>query len=158
MGCDIHSRAERKNADGKWEVIPGIHPFDGRSYGMYGFLAGVRNYSAVTPIAEARGIPEDAPRPNTSDEDEFGGIHDLGDHSFSWLSVAELRAFDYNQPMEDRRVTRQTSANSFDGGCTAEPGGGEMTTYREFLGSGFFRDLQKLVDVGAERVVFGFDS
>lgn len=139
MGCDIHSHAERQ-VGGKWEAIPDLRPFDWRSYGMYGFLAGVRNYSAVTPLATPRGLPKDAVV-----EDEGW----LGDHSHSWLSVEELTAFDYDQPMEDRRVTRQ---------ITAEPGGGEMTTYREFLGPAFFADLEKLKAAGAERIVFGFDS
>ena len=39
MGCDIHSFAEKKTQQG-WEFID-LAPFDRRSYGMYGFLAGV---------------------------------------------------------------------------------------------------------------------
>lgn len=60
MCCDIHSYAERKVGD-RYELVndrvfpteygaPHSAPFDWRSYGMYGFLAGVRNYSEVTPI------------------------------------------------------------------------------------------------------------
>ena len=26
MGCDIHSHAERKSADGKWEKVPDLQP------------------------------------------------------------------------------------------------------------------------------------
>lgn len=157
MGCDIHTRAQKRNGD-KWEDLP-FEPFDWRSYGMFGFLADVRNYSAVPPIAQPRGLPPDIVRSNPN----FYGEHDddyngFGDHSFSWLSVEELLAFDYDQPLEDRRVTRQTAPNLWDGGCTAEPGGGKMTTYREFLGESFFRDLDRLKEIGAERVVFGFDS
>ena len=152
MGCDIHSRAERK-VGGKWEVIPGLAPFNWRSYGMYGFLANVRNYSAVPPLAEPRGIPDDAPKVGEYDE-----YSDLGDHSYSWLSVDELLAFNYDAPVEDRRVTVQVAPNCWNGGATAEPGGGEKTTYREFLGEAFFKDLEKLKAEGAERIVFGFDS
>jgi hypothetical protein len=157
MGCDIHITAQRRTSEG-WEDVTGSFaqgpaPFDWRSYGMYGFLADVRNYSAVPPISPPRGLPDDY----TSPLDEYGGC-ELGDHSFSWLTVEELAAFDYDQPLEDRRVTRQTSANSWDGGRTAEPGGGEQTTYREFLGGAFFHDLEELKRVGAERIVFGFDS
>lgn len=150
MGCDIHSRAE-KRVGGKWQVIPGFEPFDWRSYGMYGFLANVRNYSAVPPLAEPRGIPEDAP------PDDEEGIW-LGDHSFSWLSLEELLAFNYDAPLEDRRYTRQEAPNFWNGAATSEPGQGTMTTYREFLGDAFFKDLQKLQEMGAERIVFGFDS
>ncbi len=147
MGCDIHSQAE-KRVEGKWEAIPDLLPFDWRSYGMYGFLANVRNYSAVPPISEPRGLPPDA----TGDTD-----YTYGDHSYSWLSVEELLAFDYDQPMEDRRVTR-TVGNFTNGGVTAEPGGGSQTTFREFLGPHFFEDLEKLKAAGAERIVFGFDN
>jgi len=150
MGCDIHSRAE-KCVNGKWLVIPGFEPFDWRSYGMYGFLADVRNYSAVPPLSQPRGLPNDAP------PDEEEGIW-LGDHSFSRLSLKELTAFNYDQPLEDRRYTRQEAPNYFNGAATAEPGNGKMTTYREFLGEAFFKDLQRLREMGAERVVFGFDS
>lgn len=146
MGCDIHTQAERK-VNGKWEAISGFVPFDWRSYGMFAFLAGVRNYSAVPPISEPRGLPDDAVQSD-----------DLGDHSFSWLSMDELLAFNYDQPLEDRRYTRQEGPNFFNGGATAEAGEGTMTTYREFLGKAFFADLEKLKAAGAERVVFGFDS
>jgi hypothetical protein len=149
MGCDIHTQAERRT-EGRWEIIPGLHPFDWRSYGLFGFLANVRNYAAVPPISEPRGIPDDSP----------GGGDDgyLGDHSFSWLSVDELCAFDYDQIVEDRRVTRPIAPNLHSGHCTADPGGGRMTTVREFLGERFFEDLAKLRAAGAGRIVFGFDS
>lgn len=158
MGCDIHIIAQRRNGD-TWEEVSGEFtdgpaPFDWRSYGMFGFLANVRNYSAVPPISEPRGLPEDHDPGNV---DEYGGCF-LGDHSFSWLSVEELLAFDYDQPMEDRRVTRQIGPNAWSGAVTADPGGGEMTTYRVFLGEAFFNDLAELQRIGAERIVFGFDS
>lgn len=151
MGCDIHTVAQ-KRVGSKWEDVP-YTPFDWRGYGMFGFLADVRNYSAIPPIAPRRGLPDDFVMPR----DQFDET-DLGDHSFSWLSVEELTKFDYDQPVEDRRYTRQEGPNFFNGAATAEPGHGTMTTYRAFLGEGFFRDLQKLQELGAERVVFGFDS
>jgi hypothetical protein len=147
MGCDIHTVAQKKTAAG-WEDLD-FRPFDWRSYGMFGFLAGVRNYSAVAPIAEKRGLPDDF------DADRF----DCSDyHSRSWLSVDELTAFDYDQKMEDRRVTRQVAEGWYDGGQTAEPGGGVTMTYREFLGESFFADLLELQDIGADRIVFAFDN
>lgn len=150
MGCDIHSRAERC-INGKWEVIPNLHPFDCRSYGVFGFLADVRNYSAVPPISDARGLPGDhAP------EDQDNGW--LGEHSQSWLSIEELLAFNYDAEIEDRRVSRQLGPNLWTGAATADPGGGEMTTFRSFLGDWFFEELEKLKAAGAERIVFGFDS
>lgn len=151
MGCDMHCRAERK-IDGKWTVLEvSPPPFDWRSYGMYGFLADVRNYSAIPPIAEQRGLPDDAP----PEDDE---VQWLGEHSFSWLSMEELLAFNYDKPVEDRRVTKQLGERSWTGAATAEPGGGKMTTYREFLAEGYFTELERLKAVGTERIVFGFDS
>lgn len=154
MGCDIHSHAERKSANGKWEKVPDLQPFSSRDYGTFGFLAGVRNYSDLTPLAEQRGIPEDA-SPEVSEDYEGWGSDA---HSASWLSVAELSAFDYDAQCEDRRVTRQIAPNLFSGGCICEPGEGKQQTYREFLGKWFFEDLQKLQDAGAERVIFWFDN
>jgi hypothetical protein len=143
MGCDIHTRAEKRVA-GKWTVIDGFRPFDWRDYRMYGFLADVRNYSAVPPIAEPRGLPSDmAPAPP---------FEYLGDHTFSWLSVKELASFDYDSLVEDRRCTVQIGPNAWDGGATAAPGAGWITTYREFLGRGFFDDIEKLKAIGAERI------
>lgn len=143
MGCDIYIIVQ-KRTDNAWADMPEISVFDWRSYGMFGFLANVRNYSAVTPIAEQRGLPAD-----------FGSAedYDVGDHSFSWLSVQELANFDYDQSMEDRRVMRENN-----GGCTASPGEGVSMSYREFLGPAFFSDLEKLKTSGAYRIVFGFDS
>lgn len=151
MGCDIHIVAE-KRVNGQWEIIPRLHPLDWRSYGMYGFLANVRNYSAVPPISAPRGCPDDSPA--RDDQNDFW----LGDHSFSWLSVEELCAFDYDRQMEDRSCGRQIAPNMWSGAETCEPGEGEQTTFRAFLGDNFFRDLAKLKEAGAERIVFGFDS
>lgn len=146
MGCDIHTYAQKKVND-KWETIPYV-PFDWRSYGMFAFLADVRNYSRVIPISEQRGLPED-----------FDGDLDPSFyHSHSWLTVTELLEFDYDQNMEDRRVARMIGPNVFSGGETADPGDGLMTTYREFLGEAFFEDLQHLQEIGAERIVFAFDN
>lgn len=158
MGCDIHSYAERKAGD-KYETVESTlftyydEPFGWRAYGMFAFLAGVQNYSGIPPISEPRGIPADASTKVAAAYDDWSADA----HSASWLSVDELEAFDYDQPVEDRRVTRQTSWG-WDGGCAAEPGGGTMTTYREFLGDGFFKDIKTLREVGADRVVFWFDN
>ena len=152
MGCDIHAYPERRDGN-KWIALYG-EAFDWRAYGLYGFLAGVRNYSDVPPIAPQRGVPEDM-SPQVAEE-----YYDWGSdrHSPSWLSMDELLSFDYDQPVEDRRVTRQLGPNLFNGGSTAEPGGGRMTTFREFLGADYFKELDRLKALGAERIVFWFDN
>jgi len=154
MGCDIHSFAEKKDEVGNWEVIPDFEPFDWRSYGLYGWLADVRNYSGLTPISKPRGFPSDASFEVKDDYETW----DCDAHSASWLSVAELLAFDYDAPCEDRRVSRQIGPNLWSGGETCAPGEGEQTTYREFLGESFFNELDKLKELNAERIVFWFDN
>lgn len=151
MGCDIHCRTE-KQIEGKWSRV-GRAGF-WRNYGLFGFLANVRNYSAVPPISEPRGFPDDASKSVRLDYESWSSDA----HSASWLTVAELTAFNYDTPMEDRRVTRQLAPNYFDGGCTAEPGCGRQTTYREFLGSKYFDELRRIEQSGAERIVFWFDN
>jgi hypothetical protein len=152
MGCDIHSQAEHI-VDGKWRRVGSAYqPFNWRCYGIFAFLAGVRNYSGIKPIAEARGMAPDV------DYDDGDSDHWLGDHSHSWLALDELLSFDYNQLTEDRRVTVQVSARAWDGARTCAEGDGKKMTYREFLGDSFFDELKKLKSMGAERIVFGFDS
>lgn len=153
MGCDIHAYAERKVGD-KYEAIRDVSPFDYRNYGLYGWLADVRNYSAVTPIAAKRGLPDDM----SADVREEYELWEMDAHSASWLALSELLAFDYDQQMEDRRVTRQVGPNAWSGAITCDPGEGEKTTYREFFGGRFFDDLEKLKASGADRVVFWFDN
>ena len=165
MGCDIHIYVEQRQADGSWSKVdwPSARPddyidgpFDWRSYGVFGFLGYEgRNYSEVPALAEIRGLPEDV---STSVREDSDGIDW---HSHSWLSVDELSAFDYAQTFEDRRVTVQTGPRTFNGGATAEPGGGQVVSYREFLGDSFMNDLATLTAmnaVRATRVVFWFDS
>lgn len=107
MGCDIHSRAELKFGD-EWETVTEalwpsdwfkhdapvtpynvpyvVEPFRSRNYGLFGLLAGVRNYSGLTPLAEPRGVPEDAGDGWKAYVAEWSG--DL--HSMSWFTHAEL--------------------------------------------------------------------
>ncbi len=151
MGCDIHAYAEIKEK-GKWEFT-GINPFDFRSYGLFGFLAGVRNYSEAEPIAKERGVPSDL-SPEVSESNESW---DSDGHSHSWVSLKELLDFDYEKKFHDMRVTRDGNgaarARSLDEA--------EHTTYREFLGHGYFKDLDELKELGDPanvRIVFWFDN
>lgn len=153
MGCDIHIHAEKKVGD-RFVSIPNVVPFDSRDYGTFGFLADVRNYSGVPPIAAPRGFPADAADTTKLDYESWG----VDAHSPSWLSIAELTAFDYSAIVEDRRYTQQTGPNSFNGGATCERGHGKLQTWREFLGDHFMSDMQELKDAGADRVVFWFDN
>ncbi len=164
MGTDIYSFAIDANGKpiegGKWadgkehDPIYGIgsgEPFGRRSYAVFGFLADVRNYSGVTPISQPRGLPADL-KFSEEERDEFDGSY-----AHSWLSVAELVAFDYDALTEDRRVTRMTPGGFMSGAETCDIGEGQTMTYREFLGPDFFHDIAELQRIGADRVVFCFD-
>lgn len=167
MGCDIHLWYERKNFLSEWEDVPvpldewKAGPLDHRSYAIFGFLADVRNYSAIKPICEPRGWPEDFRYSSAGRTDDRYWCRDDYDYDFmfdeyhthTWLSIDELLNYDYDQLVEDRRVTINNN-----GGCTCEPGDGKTETLREFLGEGFFRDLKTLKECGVERIVFAFDN
>ena len=174
MGCDIHSFAEVRK-DGIWEkvenVFPlddfdkkyynkdfGSEPFSHRSYGLFAWLADVRNYSDITPICEPKDIPDDV-SPLIAEEYESW---EWDAHSASWLSVKEMLDVDYAVEIWDRRVVREVSPNHFSGGCLAEEGEGDHTTLNEFLeGTEYFETLDILKTLGDPedvRVIFWFDN
>ncbi len=174
MGCDIHSFIEVRR-DGKWEletrpVLPltghcleyslkytndkathTSHPFDWRSYGMFGFLANVRNYSLSPVIQEpTHTIPEDVCE---WIRDKFDGSDY---HSRSCLTLRQLAEYNYDQTFWDRRI--QKGGN---GAALAEEGEGEMVTLRDFLGKAFFDEIEvmkTLGDLDDVRVIFCFDN
>ena len=175
MGCDIHSHAEVKQPDGTWKNIGKVfpvndktwagiiksefeEPFYQRNYGVFGFLANVRNYAHVPPIAEVKyAIPEDA-APETKESYESW---DCDAHSASWLTLEQLLAVNYEETFWNRRVTKQTASNCWNGAALAEEGEGTHETLRDFLGSTFFAHLETLKGLGKPedvRVVFWFDN
>lgn len=153
MGTDIHTYVERR-VDGKWEAMRHLDNelFGCRTYAVFGFLANVRNYSAVPPIAAPRGLPDDL---SQSIREIYEASRNYV-HTPSWLLASELLNFDYDQPVEDRRVRQGNTPEPHSDTC--EPGEGYITTYRELLGSPFFRSLESLSAAGAARLVFFFDN
>lgn len=78
MGCDIHGfLQDRRYGDEQVSIVP-----HSRNYTLFAALAGVRNYDEITPLCEPRGLPADF----VYDEDKY----DLGDHSFTWLTLKEI--------------------------------------------------------------------
>lgn len=170
MGCDIHTFIEKRNK-GTWEYIKdGVipitssfsveydkkivtnEPFDWRSYGMFGFLADVRNYSECPVICSPKGFPEDASKEVLEEYNiRYGDAH-----SASWLTVKELADYDYHQVFWDRRIMKNNN-----GASKAEEGEGEYLSMRQFLGDNFFANLEALKLLGNPeevRVVFWFDN
>jgi len=164
MGCNIHAYIEIKKED-NWDSLsepifkldhydkkaPGethtVTPFKYRNYGLFGFLADVRNYSCIPPIVTRRGVPE-------SPSMEFAREYERGRHSFSWIAASELLSFNYDASFEDRRDMNGNSD-------TLAEGEGVIVTYREFLGARYFDDLEairRLGDPTNVRLVFCFDS
>jgi hypothetical protein len=175
MGCDIHIFAERrKAADSDWQPVfnhftldrfdqeyykkdKGDKPFDWRSYSMFAFLAGVRNYDRCDPISEPKGLPSDVSQYVRDDYKKWDGDA----HSDSYLTLKELIEFDYDKEFWNRRVTKQLSTNSWTGAGLAEEGEGKIISYRENLGEFFFVHLEELKALGEPenvRIVFWFDN
>jgi hypothetical protein len=135
-------------------------PFDGmRSYGLFGFLADVRNYSEVPVIAAPQWtIPADASSKVRQEYEEWNGSA----HSATWLTLKQLQDFNYDQVFWDRRITRQEGSGYWNGAARAEEGEGEHLPIREFLPRLYFDHLETMAHLGYEpedvRLVFWFDN
>lgn len=113
MGCDIHLYAE-KRVDGEWVSADAWEPNEdypeesrrrvevdygkrfykeGRDYALFGILAGVRCGNRE-PIAAPRGMPEDASSEVRAECDVWAS----DGHTHSWLTVAEIMAYDWTSP------------------------------------------------------------
>jgi hypothetical protein len=122
MGCDIHLVVERRRRDGRWErVLPPEEArdpclvqndrrralfswYDGRNYALFAILADVRNYGGyLHPISSPRGLPPNIAPESRLIEDYTLRVDDddvfSGDHSFSWLTLAELQAYRWTRPV-----------------------------------------------------------
>lgn len=118
MGCDIHLIVQARR-DGAWEdvVLNLDAPIDwddytesfweARSYATFALLADVRNHDGrVQPIAGPRGLPDDFECDDArwkvgNDGNLVGDVErngkDLGEHSHSWVTLAELKAVPADQ-------------------------------------------------------------
>lgn len=120
MGCDIHLRVQ-KRVNGEWlfaeslvydkwspdRLKPEVW-YKGRNYDLFAILANVRNGHGFAgcdtgdgfkPIADPRGLPNGLTEYEKDGEDcEFW----FGDHSYSWLTLAELLAYDWSQETNRR--------------------------------------------------------
>jgi len=132
MGCDIHLYVERK-INGKWVSADKWTPdeeeserkvvtyddsfYNGRNYSLFAILADVRNEgTAYDPndavdaefnvIVPPRGIPKDA----CSSVKAEAVVWDWDGHNHSWLTLAELLAFDWTQKNQCAGIIYSASA------------------------------------------------
>lgn len=94
MGCDIHAMKEsRENFWWKNEGEPDID----RDYELFAVLAGVRDRYGIEPVAEPKGVPEDA-------STEYLALYEYEGadaHTPSYLSLAELKGYDQEMELDD---------------------------------------------------------
>lgn len=83
MGCDIHASVEFQE-HGQWYVAFRCEHLD-RWYALFGRLVPHVRAPDETPVAEARGLPDDCATTRWHAEE-----YPLGDHTFSWLTKDEL--------------------------------------------------------------------
>jgi len=129
MGCDIHLYVEKRDENGKWVSADTWTPDDwaakegkdqfvvsfenrfyvDRNYDLFAILADVRNgygFAGIDtgdgfiPIADPRGLPFDV----TLAVHAEGDAWDCDGHSHSYFTVAELKAYNWNQTTKHRGV------------------------------------------------------
>jgi len=141
-------------------------PFGYQCYGMFALFAGVRNRSGSPVLSAPRGLPEDISEaallhlvPEINQVEDYGlyggfdteqpdtvaeriAMADKESYDHSWLSAAELLAFDY-----ERSFTDVNAVPPLD------------TTCRECLGEMYFTHLDALKTLSAAhdvRILFCF--
>lgn len=138
MGCDIHALIERRverfkardDRPASYRWLNSGDPDIGRNYEMYAVLAGVRNSDDIVPIAEPRGLPSFKGWERFSDGERLEQMaerYDSDGHSHSWLTLAEIKAYDTEQEIEDQsyiggrdETGRVTSTYRWGSAATAE--------------------------------------
>jgi hypothetical protein len=138
MGCDIHLHVERRT-DAGWERIPSDgdgdgegdnlwdtrHWYSGRNYKLFAILADVRNnygfagtYTGerLNPITSPRGLPADVSREVQEESDYW----DCDGHDHSYLTVAEILAYDWDQTAILTRLVNDVKRGDLPEGGHAE--------------------------------------
>lgn len=131
MGCDISAAVERWGSEAPGPACWRFHQALtlNRNYHLFSILAGVRRDHE--PIAPPRGLPtdldpesctkpwhKDPTHPYHHPDGCPGATADFGDHSYSWLLLSELRAYDWDKRLIDggciplRDVDRRDSCDA----------------------------------------------
>lgn len=138
MAGYIRVHLERRDDTAAFVELPESDLLRARNYTRFAFLAGVSNWANIIPISPPRGLPDDASETVRQAQAKGRG------HAASWLTLDELLNFDYDRPLSFREDLRPPE-------CTAN-------TYRELLDDRFLSELRELQAIGAQRIVFWFDS
>lgn len=152
MGCDIHIWAEKVNDFGTRVTERLAYNDETRCYGAFAFLAGIRNYSGITPLDSPRGLPPDC------DELLREKLSDSFYHSHSWFTLDELNAVNYDKLVENRRYSAEVWAGFVSGSCTAPKGQGTMMPLRQIINKHYVNLFKRLKDEGYTRIIFAFDN
>lgn len=154
MSCDITIFAEvRIKKTLNWEKVKKIFsyydkkkaagPFAWQNYGLFGFLANVRNYSKCETIKKPMGLPLQLSQGVQAEWES----EKWNSHSASYLKLSDLLAFDYDKTFVNQRANDEDYLKTM--------------TDREFLGDLFFTNLKELQQLGEPndvRVIFWFDN
>src|SRR5262245_4875573 len=106
MGCNIHIIIERKNEVGAWERVSSQSMpecFANRCYALFGILADVRNGTGFAGLVTGDSWPSIAPNRDLPEDATYKHGDWLGDHSFTWIGLGELRAFDWDGVIRGQR-------------------------------------------------------
>lgn len=131
MGCDIHSFAEVKDNNGKWNVVKEevftnphyrkedpqegwnkpyqVELYSGRNYDLFAILANVRNGYGFAGVNTGEGFkpisePKGLPDDISKTVKESAERWDEDGHSHSWFTVKELKEYDWHQLTMKRGV------------------------------------------------------
>lgn len=164
MGCDIHLQVERQRPDGSWARV---HPIDvnpkalgqcgptddvevysDRCYPLFAILADIRNSYGLIPLLIAKGESE-ATRGLPLDTTLSTRYDDLGDHSFSWLTLEELEYYPWLAPQDRQEGSAWT---------VMIPAEMVHKFYKETIPLLRALAAKEQVTYSKIRIVFGFDS
>jgi len=179
MGTDIHLAAEVYR-DGGWHLADVDLP-ENRNYVSFAVLADVRNGfgfagydtgDTISPISLPRGLPDDM-SPELLERMQARGDRWIwmGEHSQSWVTLAELLSYDLDQPIILRGMVHPDEVER----CrrTGEPPRGAVAWHRDpswermeweeplrdnaSLVVSLIDALMPLGEPSRVRIVFGFD-
>ncbi|MFE5912270.1 hypothetical protein ACFQ6B_24745 [Streptomyces wedmorensis] len=106
MGTDMSGFVEYRAAPGgreaAWSTAHDLSSLnDTRNYDAFGCLFGVRNYANFRPLAANRGLPADASATVTARFTQLTEWYgEDGSHGTTWITWAEVKAVDWDEPAE----------------------------------------------------------